>query len=282
MAINTPSTRYFGWRDETTKVKFEVNFPKAPELELVLIGAEYKQDIEQHDRIILYFKGKPFVKGTELKQHDPVNFKFESGKVKRKFSGFVHYVDSENTSKLNNTEVVCVGSSSLLKKPDHATYPNVTADQVVSKVAKKYGMKCISQRHPRKRNIIVQPGDTTDWQLCRRLAKQTGFTLLVDNNTIVFQSKSKIFDSNKKNAPYFYYVDVPQAGIMTKADRNTGTIVRFNATLNDESPETGIAVNRVLSGVHSKTGKAIVSKHPKDKIKVSGASAPNVGETFLL
>ena len=279
MAINSPSTQFFGWKDASAGASFSVNFPKAPEMELTLIGAEFYQDIEQHDRLVLHFKGKPFVKGTELKYGDPVVFIFEAEKVKRTFTGTIHIVDPKNSMKTNNTDVVCVGASAKLKNPDAKVYANVTADQVISKIAKKHGMKAITQRHPRKRDSIVQTGDVTDWQMCRRLAKQTGFALLAENTTITFMSKAKIFDNNKLKSPYFNYVDDPNGGIATKWDRNTGTITSFNAHLADESPETGVNVNRVMNGVDPKTKKVIKTKHPKEKVDfyTKGVAVPGEG-----
>jgi hypothetical protein len=282
MAINSPSTQFFGWKDASAGATFSVNFPKAPEMELILIGAEFYQDIEQHDRLVLHFKGKPFVKGTELKYGDPVVFKFESEKVKRNFSGTIHIVDPKNSMKANTTDVVCVGASAKLKNPDAKVYTNITADQAVTKIAKKHGMKAVTQRHPRKRKSIVQTGDVTDWQMLRRLAKQTGFALLAENTTITFMSKAKIYDSNKAKAPYFLYVDDPNGGVATKWDRNLGTITTFNAHLSDESPETGINVNRVMTGVHEKTGKVIKTKHPKEKVDLYSKGAAVPGETFIL
>jgi hypothetical protein len=282
MAINSPSTKYFGWTDAAAGVKFSVNFPKAPEMELILIGAEFYQDIDQHDRVVLHFKGKPFVRGTELKKFDPVNFTFEAEKVKRMFSGFIHTVDSNNSMKTNNTDVICVAASSELMQPDKKTYTNCTADQVVTKIAKKHGMKALTQKHPRKRKIIVQTGDTSDWQMCRRLAKQTGFALLAENNTITFMSKTKLYNAHKNNSPYFYYVDNPNGGIATKSLRNTGTITGFKGKLSDESPEQGIGVNRVITGVHEKTGKVISTKHPKEKENFYSKGAVVPGERFIL
>jgi len=270
MATNSPSTQMFQWQDATAGATFSVSFPKTPALELILIGAELYQDIEQHDRLVLHFKGKPFVKGTEIKAGDPVSFTFQSEKVKSTWKGYVYSPVSKNTLKVNNTDVICVGASYLLKDPDQKIYVDTTADQVISKVAKKHGMTTVTQRHSRKFASLTQTG-VSDWQFCRRLAAQTGFALRADNTSLIFMSKEKLYNDHKKNAPYFFYVDDPQGGVAVKSDRNLGTILKFEAYPSDEAPELGININRVTVGTNTSTGKPIKVTH-KHK-----AAAPSKG-----
>jgi hypothetical protein len=279
MAINSPSTQMFQWQAATAGSDFTVSFPKAPELELILIGAELYQDIEQHDRLVLHFKGKPFVKGTEIKSGDPVTFTFQSEKVKATWKGYVYSPVSKNTLKANNTDVVCVGASYLLKDADQQIYTNVTADQCISKIAKKHGMTAVTQRHPRKFASLTQTG-VSDWQFCRRLAAQTGFALRADNTTIIFMSKDKLYNDHKKSAPYFFYVDNPQGGVVNKSDRNLGTILNFEAYPSDESPELEVSLDRVTTGTSTKAGKkkAVKVTHKHKKATPSkGAVKPGKG-----
>ena len=279
MAINSPSDVVFQWKEASAGAKFSVSFPKAPSLELILIGAELYQDIEQHDRLVLHFKGKPFVKGTEIKAGDPVSFTFQSEKVKSTWKGYVYSPVSKNTLRANNTDVICVGASYLLKNPDQKIYTNVTADQVLSKVAKKHGMKAVTQRHPRKFSSLTQAG-VSDWQFCRRLAAQTGFALRADNTSLVFMSKDKLYNDHKKNAPYFYYVDNTQGGVVNKADRNLGTIINFTAYPSDEAPEMGVNVNRVTTGTNTATGKLIKVTH-KHKAAVASKGVVKPSKEFF-
>jgi hypothetical protein len=275
---SSPSTQTFQWQEATAGSTFSVKFPKTPNLELILIGAELYQDIEQHDRLVLHFKGKPFVKGTEIRSGDPVTFSYQSEKVKATWTGYVHTPISTNGLKATNTDVICVGASYLLKNPDQTVYTNVTADQCIGKIAKKHGMKATTQRHPRKRPSIVQAG-VSDWQFCKRLAAQTGFALRADNTTIIFMSKDKLYNDHKKNAPYFYYIDDPQGGVATKSDRNLGTVLNFQAYPSDEAPELEINVDRTTTGTNVSTGKAIkvTHKHKNANPAKKGAVKPGKG-----
>lgn len=242
---------------------FDINFPKTPDLnmDMGLVGAELIQSVEEHDRLILQFKGKPADAATTIVEGDPVIFTYKSFKVLNKFCGYVTKIEQNNTPQVSNTIVHCISVSYVLKQTDQKIYTNITADQVVQKTAEKHGMQTNTQRHARVRPSIVQAGQS-DWQLLRRLAKQTGFALRAENMTVTFMSKSKIFESKKTSAPYFNYIDSTELGTTTKPERMMGSVVYFYPHISDHSPELGSRVDRVISGIHEKTGEVIKTVHP--------------------
>ncbi len=235
---------------------FSVTFPKTPLFELMLIGAELHQEVESHDVLLLTFKGKPRKDETSIVSGDPVKFTYTSGSNQSVFEGYVYEIDPASTMAAHSTQIWCVSASSVLKDSSQEIYKKVTADQVIAKIAKKQGLKAVTQRHPRLRNSIVQAGQT-DWQLMRRLAKQTGFALKAENTTIFFMSKNKIFQDKKARAPYFKYKD----GI-TKQQRSIGTCLEFRPIVSDDSIELGVRVDRVMTGISTSSGGAITTTHP--------------------
>lgn len=235
---------------------FSVKFPKTPKIELLLIGAELHQEAEAHDILILTFKGKPRKDTTVISSSDPVEFTYKSGDKTSVFQGYVYDIDPKSTTQSHMTQIWCVSASAVLKDSDQVIFKNVTADQVISKICAKRGLTAITQRHPRLRETVVQAGQT-DWQLLRRLAKQTGFALKAENTTIFFMSKNKIYQDKKAKAPYFKYAD----GI-TKQQRSVGTCLEFIPTVSDDALETGVRVDRVMTGISSAAGAGIETTHP--------------------
>jgi hypothetical protein len=235
---------------------FSVSFPKTPNFELMLIGAELYQEVESHDVLILTFKGKPRKEGTIIVSSDPVQFVYSSGPNQSTFEGYVYEIDPASTMMAHVTQIWCVSASSVLKDSAQAIYKKVTADQVISKISKRQGLMAVTQRHPRLRETIVQAGQT-DWQLLRRLARQTGFALKAENTTVFFMSKNKIFQDKKDRAPYFKYKD----GI-TKQQRSVGTCLEFKPTVSDDAIELGVRVDRVMSGISEVSGSSISTTHP--------------------
>jgi hypothetical protein len=259
MLSNGPR-KFFPWESSAEYNSYKASFPKTPGFELILIGAEMYQDRDQHDRLMLHFKGKPYSDGTVVASGDPVEFTYSTNNIKQTFYGYVYSIEPINEADAQNTNILCVSASYLLKNTDQKIYKNVTADQVVTKIAAKYGMKAVTQRHPRVRKTIVQAGQS-DWQLLRRLANQTGFALRVENTTIIFVSKNKIYANKKSQAPYFNYVDKELGGATTRLERAMGSVISFDPIVSDESPELGSRVDRIVTGYNEKTGTVIETKH---------------------
>ena len=273
---SSPALQSFVWRAESYKASFTVSFPKAPDMDLFLLGAELHQDIEQHDRLVLHFKGNPFLKRAAIVSGDPVIFTIVSGKKKTTWNGYVNHIDQTNTYQGGNTDMVCVGATWVLKDTDQKVYKNVTADQVVTQVCQRFGFEAVTQRHPRQRSAIVHSGESF-WQLLRRLAKQTGCTLLSENTTIYFVSKDKIYQSKKNSAPYFKYLNDENAGAIPRERKVLGDILSFHPIISDQAPEAGVRVDRVITGTNHQTSAILNSTHKykTPKTSTSGVVIPN-------
>jgi len=260
METNPSSTRPFIWQGASFDSSFEVEFPKAPDMELILIGSTLHLSIEDHDLLELKFKGHLTEKDQAIISGDPVKFNYRSQKLKSTWVGYVYKIVEDNTWQGGNTTIICIGASYLLKQTDQKIFLNLTADQCVSRIAKKHGFTGITQRHPRQRDSIVQAGQS-DWHVCKRLARQTGFAFFADNTTLFFVSKDKIYSSKKDSAPYFRYINKEKDGVVTREQRLAGTIMSFTPHISDNTPELGVRVDRVVTGVQANTGKTIKAKH---------------------
>ena len=270
--------RNFVW-SPVTNPDFSVSFPKALDMDIPLIGAELYQDMEAHDRLVLHFKGTPYLQRNALISHDPVIFTVnaQSG-VSTTWYGYINHVDQGNGVDGGNTDIVCVGASRSLKDTDQTMYTNLTSDQVVSKIAAKHGFSAVCQRDPFVRESVAQAGQS-DWQLIRSLAKQSGFALYCANTTIFYMSKDKIYESKKSSAPYFFYVDTEEGGVVTSALRNFGSIISFTPSISDNAPEVGVRVDRVITGINKTTGLVIKTTHSYSKTPkgTKGVVKPSAG-----
>lgn len=259
---------------------FAVELPKSPDLQLFLVGANLHQAAERHERLNLYFKGVPIDESISMASGDPVIFKYRRGLESATFNGYIHSVGQDNTSGTNSTSVTCVGASYVMKDTDQQIYKNVSADQVVAKIARKYGFTPITQIHPRKRKSIVQAG-LTDWQMLTSLARQTGYALYPSNTSLIFMSKDKIFNDKKVNAPYFFYVSEKDAPVTPYALRMYGTILDYNIDVSDESPESGRVVDRVITGRNQNTGSSINDTIAYKKPTATSLGVVIPGETYF-
>lgn len=276
MATNDSIQGPITWSSDAFDASFEASFPKASDMELLLIGAELYQAPNEHNRLVLHYKGKPSNKKQSLISGDPIIFTYRSGKLKSTWYGYIHHIRQDLSISGGNTDIVCVGASWVLKNTDQKIYKNVTSDQVVSKIAKKHSMAAVVQRDPRVRSQISQSGQS-DWQLCRSLANQSGFALLTENTTVTYVSKDKIYLNKKSSAPYFNYVDDEDGGVVPMSVRMTGTILAFAPMISDQAPESSGRLDRVMTGVNNKNSSAVKAthKHVSDKVGNPGVVIPN-------
>lgn len=281
METNPSSTRPFIWQGASFDSSFEVEFPKASDMDLVLIGSTLHFNREEHDILELKFKGHLAEKKQAIVSGDPVKFTFRSQKIKSTWVGYVYKIVEDNTWQGGNTSIICIGASYLLKQTDQKIFLNLTADQCISRIAKKHGFTDVTQRHPRQRDSIVQAGQS-DWQLCKRLAKQTGFAFFTHNTTLFFVSKDKIYSSKKDSAPYFRYIHREDDGVVTREQRLAGTVLSFTPHISDNTPESGVRVDRVVTGVQANTGKTIKAKHKHAPAANTGKGVVVPNSTYFL
>jgi hypothetical protein len=234
-----------------------VSFTKSPDFSLTLVSAKLTQELDSHDILTLRFAGKVNANEGTVVSGDPVEFTWTSGINENTFIGYVHSI-KPTTLEANETEIYCVSPSYLLKNTDQKIYKTVTADVVVKKICAKYGIKAVTQRHPRVFAAITQAGQS-DWQLLRTLANQTGFALKTEKTTIYFMSKDKLSSSSKSSAPYFYAENIKP---LSRVASQFGTIYSFKPMISDEAPDMlGATVDRVVTGIHQVTNAPISTTH---------------------
>lgn len=250
-----------------------VRFPLSPTFSLVFLSAKLEQEFNSHDRLVIKYAGKIEDALNFVGSGDPVEFEYSGAGSKRTWVGYVHKIIPSTVSE-NATTIICISPTYLLKTTRQKIYKNVTADQVVQKVCKQYGLKAVTQRHPRVFSSIAQAGQS-DWQLLRRLAKQTGFGLKVTGTTVYFMSKNKLSSASVDNASTFFK---ETAAPTVRGIASMGTIVEFTPQISDEAPDMiGATVDRVVSGLHSTNNKTIATKHKIQpaKKKTKGTVTPS-------
>jgi len=250
-----------------------VKFPLSPSFGLIFMTATLNQEFNSHDTLTIKYAGKIEDTLNFISSGDPVTFEYSGAGFKKTWVGYVHKVIPSTVAE-NTTTIICISPTYLLKTTRQKIYKKVTADQVVQKVCKQYGLKAVTQRHPRVFASIAQAGQS-DWQLLRRLAKQTGFGLKVTGTTVYFMSKDKLSSASATKAPYFFK---EKAAPTVRTITSMGTILEFTPQISDEAPDmAGATVDRVVSGLHSTNNKTIATKHKAQpaKKKTKGTVTPN-------
>jgi hypothetical protein len=118
------------------------------------------------------------------------------------FYGYVHDVKGIQDSNQNLTEVGFIGASYVMRQGSQKIYKDMTADQVVVAIARKYNFAYKVTPHPRVYPQISQAG-LSDWELMVRLAKQSGYFLRAENTTLYFQPLLQDFKERISEAKLF-------------------------------------------------------------------------------
>lgn len=253
---------------------YTVSFPKmADDTELVVIAANLLQEEMSHDILTVKIKGH-LTGVNRLSEGDPVKLTWSIDDVKSTWVGYVYLIENATYEPGNVLVVTCIGNSYSMKNARQAVYSNCTADVVASKIARLHGLKADTTRHTLVFKQISQTGQS-DWQTLLKLAKQCGYGFRVENDKLIFKSRSDLHARAKRVPRYFKFVSTP-----TGALHSYLSVYDFKPQLAEQAPEiegSGVsrsigylANNGVSSAEHSKKynkyaiNKSTTSRHVRD------------------
>ena len=124
----------------------------------------------------------------------------------KEFYGYVHDIRNEQGNNKNFTKVGFVGASFVMKQASQKIYKDMSADQIIIEIAKKYNFAYKVVPHPRIYSQVSQAG-LTDWQFMVYLAKECGYFLRAENTEIYFKPFTDDFIKQAKEAISFQKED---------------------------------------------------------------------------
>ena len=215
------------------RVFWKIGFPNSPDFDMFLHSAEVHQTQEQHDVLILSFKGSIENHTTKkVRSGDPVVFKWATGEnLEQDFVGFVHTVEKNITPNNTFTKIICMNNSELLKESSKQVHRPQTADKIVHSIAHKSGFYPEVVKHSLINESIAQAGQS-HWQVMRQLASKTGYALRASNTTVIFKPKEHIINEKYRNAPVFTHYSKGARGMVSQQ-----TLLSFTAQDSTKTPE---------------------------------------------
>jgi hypothetical protein len=260
------------------RVFWDVEFPKAPKFNKIILSAELSQNEDTHDVLCINFKGAlDRHTGVAIQKGDPIKFTWQTGPYRQVFIGFVQLIEKNVTLQRSFTRIVCVNNSSILKVPSKKVHRNVTADQIASLIGKEAGFYTETSNHPFVHVNLSQSGQT-HWQLLRHLSKKTGYALRIENKKLIFKNRGQIIAEKIKSAPVFFHFDNPPQALVGHQ-----TLYSFTALDAVESPE--INQGDIGLELHNKDGvkysfDAGTGKSKHYSLSDAVKTKPNWGKTY--
>ena len=214
-------------------------------------SVHFKQGLFKHDYATFYFRDWDF-NPRQVRPGSLMQFEI----LGKEYHGYVHDITFEERSNKKVTKVGFIGASFVMRQASRKIYVNMTADQIVAQIAKKYSFAYKTVPFPRVYDQVAQAG-MTDWELMVKLAKQCGYSLRAENTVLYFQPLMYDFEELHEEALAFQKID---AGF-----KPANMLYNFKSLVSETSDhEYGSKSSASVSGVDPISGK-LVSYTPQNK-----------------
>lgn len=254
-----------------------VDFPYSIVKPSLVYEFSLKQARYEHEYVTMLFKDWE-INYNDISPMSPVTINVYTPEGSQKeFNGYVHHIQPIYSPGERSVEVTVIGASYVMKNTAQTIYRNVTADQVLKKVARKYGFSYFTEPHGRVFPQIAQAG-RTDWQLLVWLAKKVGYTLRAENTSLYFYPLSKDYSENRSSAKRFDLNKVETFG-GTNA-YSFRPLVGENLEFDDDETDTKSAL--AFSGVDRFAKLDLQYTKPKNKKSTRRNNVPEQFDRFAV
>ena len=248
-----------------------VEFPDAPRGPKVIYEARLYQKINEHEMLSVRFRDWN-VSYEHIKPGSAAKFNIMGSKSSREFIGYVHHIQPSHTPGTAFTEVVFIGGTFPLKQASQKVYKNITASNIVTKIAKTHGLAAFVV--PTKRIFeMVSHAAHTDWELLVRLAKQHGYTLRAHNTELYFEPILNDYATYRSIAPYFI--------MRSESSAQGSTLYSFRPVISDSLEIEGTFKAAVaVSGVDKASKKPTSITQQKRNKKTKSIESTEMFDRF--
>jgi len=160
------------------------------------------QERYAHELVVVKFRDWD-VRYNYIKPTDPVKCVIRGKDSTREFVGYIHDIKPDISPGKQFVELTLIGASYQLKQARQRVYYDTTASEVVKQIVRANNWSTNNiQNHPRVYSQIVQAGHT-DLELMTKLAKQSGYTLRIQNTSVFFEPLTAEYSRIRSSAPSF-------------------------------------------------------------------------------
>ena len=226
----------------------QVSFPSANVSPAFVNEMTFWQDRFKHEFATIQFRDWN-VDYEDIRPGSPMKITISGDEGSNDFHGYVHHIEPHVSPGARFTEVTFIGASYFLKQTSQKVYKNVTADQIIAKIAKRNNFAYEAEPHPRVYEQVAQAG-LTDVEMMVKLAKQCGYSLRLSNSEIYFEPVTKLYESERENAPMFSLRDAN--------DPRGSTLYSFKPLVGESLDQDGeYKAATAVGGVDKHTGEII-------------------------
>jgi phage protein D len=185
---------------------YRVDLPKSSfdATEIDLKEFVLSQDVMKHDMVKLRWASRRMDKFNTLASGTPIRVKYRAVNDPRssEFFGYItHIRPVEESQKYFDFEIFAVSVSRVFRETGQDVWTKKTAPEIVSQIARKYGLKAVVRKHGLRMPQVAQRGRSY-WEVMTSLANRIGYGLTVRGTTVMFLPITSFVDSQIESAPF--------------------------------------------------------------------------------
>lgn len=273
---------------------FEISFPESSfdAGEITMKDFVLRQDVLQHDMVRVRLVSRQMDRLNTLAPGTPISVRYRSqhDDAPSEFLGYVtHIKPVQGPQKYYDFDVYAVAPSRVFRQTGQEVWTKKTAPEIVSSIAKDFGMKPIVKKHGIRWPQVAQRGRSY-WELMSHLANQIGYGLLVRGTEVLFLPVSNFVDASFDSAPFLsameagpgpegYRIRVESVTTLAGATSEVGSFPNDASFVTSVDPVKGkVATSKKSPGTALKRTK----KGSSPFVSYSTAVAHSKGDTELL
>jgi len=187
--------------------KFTVTYPDFPSVIIQPHNVSIHQEIGSQDVVELsYTRFNAFYQKV-LKTGVPVSITWKNDKTSGTFIGYVMDVTPVVQQSIYRPTIIrCIGASLSLKEGGYKIWKNQTGAQIVSSIAKGFGLKPVVTED----NVIFSQQSLaghTHWEKLQEIAKRKGYVAQCYGTELHFHPLDKMIDVAMTTIPIFSFTE---------------------------------------------------------------------------
>ena len=234
---------------------FDVSMPDFPGLVIQPRYIQIYQSMGYHDVVELYYQNfSPFLLKA-IKTGVPVKINWKNDKVKGTFFGYTSEVTHVSEQILKRgIKITCVAASYVLKEKESKIWVNKTASEIVTDIAKKFGLKPVVTPTTDKFTQQSLAGHSY-WEKLRELADRVGYGVQATETELHFHPIDTMIDKFLTVAPVMAFLDPL---LNASSTYNAQTLDSFTPKIGDFVQSEGHnRTDKTVSGVDPLTSKVL-------------------------
>ena len=187
--------------------KFTVNYPDFPSVTVQPHHITIHQEMGSQDVVELsYTRFNSFYQRV-LKTGVPIKIVWKNDKATEMFTGYVLDVTPVVQQSVNRPTIIrCIGASLALKEGGYKIWKNQTGAQIVSSIAKEFGLKPVVTED----NVIFSQQSltgNTHWEKIQEITKRKGYVCHVYGTELHFHPLDKMIDIAMTTIPVLSFLE---------------------------------------------------------------------------